>query len=99
MFCLGYEKEELKRQIAITEFVVVRKKNGKPIVCIDFMDLNKACPKDSFPLPMIDTLVDATAYHELMSFLDAILYTIKSSCTQKIQKKKLFYDLERNLLL
>ena len=50
--------------------VVVRKKNGKWRVCIDFTDLNKACPKDSFPLPHIDTMVDATAGHELLSFMD-----------------------------
>ena len=40
-------------------------------MCIDFTDLNKACPKDSFPLPHIDMLVDATAGHELLSFMDA----------------------------
>ncbi|CAL2277090.1 unnamed protein product [Prunus armeniaca] len=37
----------------------------------DYTDLNKACPKDSFPLPRIDQLVDATAGHELLSFMDA----------------------------
>ena len=51
--------------------VVVKKKNGKWRVCVDFTDLNKACPKDSFPLPKIDQLIDATAGHERMSFLDA----------------------------
>ena len=40
-------------------------------MCIDFTDLNKACPKDSFPLPHIDMLVDAMAGHELLSFMDA----------------------------
>lgn len=40
-------------------------------MCIDFTDLNKACPKDSFPLPQIDQLVDATAGHEILSFMDA----------------------------
>ena len=40
-------------------------------VCIYFTDLNKACPKDSFPLPHIDMMVDATAGHELLSFMDA----------------------------
>ena len=39
-------------------------------MCIDFTDLNKACPKDSFPLPHIDMLVDATVGHELLSFMD-----------------------------
>ena len=40
-------------------------------MCIDFIDLNKACPRDSFPLPHINMLVDATASHELLSFIDA----------------------------
>ncbi|KAJ8624791.1 hypothetical protein MRB53_033321 [Persea americana] len=51
--------------------VVVKKKMGKWRVCMDFTDLNKACPKDSFPLPKIDQLIDATAGHDRMSFLDA----------------------------
>jgi hypothetical protein len=40
-------------------------------MCIDFTDLNKACPKDSFPLPRIDMLVDSTAGYGLLSFMDA----------------------------
>ncbi|KAK0573476.1 hypothetical protein LWI29_008525 [Acer saccharum] len=40
-------------------------------MCVVFTDLNKACPKDSFPLPRIDQLVDATAGHETLSFMDA----------------------------
>ena len=51
--------------------VVVKKKSRKWRVCVDFTDLNKACPKDSFPMPRIDQLVDATAGHPRMSFLDA----------------------------
>ena len=50
--------------------VVVKKKNGKWQVCVDFTDLNKACPKDPFPFPRIDQLVDATVGHPRMSFLD-----------------------------
>ena len=51
--------------------MVVKKKNGKWRVCVDFTNLNQACPKDPFPLPKIDQLVDATAGHNQMSFLDA----------------------------
>lgn len=51
--------------------VLVRKPNGQWRTCIDYSDLNKACPKDSFPLPRIDQLVDSTARHELLSFMDA----------------------------
>ncbi|KAL5577628.1 hypothetical protein UlMin_019327 [Ulmus minor] len=55
----------------IANVVLVKKANGNWRVCVDFTDLNKACPKDSFPLPRIDQLIDATAGHELLSFMDA----------------------------
>ncbi|KAI5330104.1 hypothetical protein L3X38_029501 [Prunus dulcis] len=51
--------------------VMVRKSTGGWRMCQEYTDLNKACPKDSFLLPRIDQLVDATAGHELLSFLDA----------------------------
>lgn len=62
---------EVKYPDWLANVVVVGKKNGKWRVCIDFTDLNKACPKDPFPLPHIDALVDATAGHERLTFLDA----------------------------
>ena len=45
----------------LANVVMVKKANGKWRMCIDFTDLNKACPKDSYPLPCIDQLVDSTA--------------------------------------
>ena len=51
--------------------IVVKKKSGKWQVCVDFTDLNKACPKDPFPMPQIDQLVDSTVGHPRMSCLDA----------------------------
>ena len=51
--------------------VVVRKANGKWRLCIDYTDINKACPKDPFPLPRIDHIVASTAGCDLLSFLDA----------------------------
>jgi hypothetical protein len=57
----------------LTNTVMVKKANGKWRMCIDFTDLNKACPKDEFPLPRIDSLVDAAASSEFMSLLDCYL--------------------------
>ena len=50
---------------------MVKKANGKWRMCVDFTDLNKACPKDSYPFPRIDQLVDSTVGHQLLSFMDA----------------------------
>ena len=55
----------------LVNIVVVKKKSRKWRVCVDFTDLNKACPKDHFPMPRIDQLVDATVGHRRMSFLDS----------------------------
>ncbi|KAM0860250.1 hypothetical protein ACQ4PT_046658 [Festuca glaucescens] len=51
--------------------VLVEKSNCRWRMCIDFTDLNRACPKDDFPLPLIDQLVDNAAGCEMLSFLDA----------------------------
>ncbi|KAE8685499.1 BTB/POZ domain-containing protein SETH6 [Hibiscus syriacus] len=75
-------KEEVMKQINagflqtskypewVANIVPVPKKNGKVRMCVDYRDLNKASPKDSFPLPHIDTLVDNTAGHAWFSFMD-----------------------------
>ena len=57
----------------LTNVVLVKKTNGKWRMCVDFTDLNKACLNDSFPLPRIDQLVDSTAGHKLLTFMDAFL--------------------------
>ena len=55
----------------LANVILVKKENGKWRMCVDFTNLNKACPKDSFPLPRIDQLVDSTAEHKLLTFMDA----------------------------
>ena len=69
------KEAEAKKEIFFPKWLantmVVKKKNGKWKVCIDFTDLNRACPKDLFPMTKIDQLVDATYGHPRMSFLDA----------------------------
>ena len=46
------------------------KKDGKVRMCVDYRDINRASPKDDFPLPHIDILVDNTAQHKVFSFMD-----------------------------
>ena len=52
--------------------VSVDKKQGTIRVCIDFRDLNKACPKDNCPMPFIDQIVDECAGNEIFSFMDGL---------------------------
>ena len=51
--------------------MVMKKKNGKWRMCVDFTNLIRACPKDSYPLPRIDQLVDSALGHDRLSFLNA----------------------------
>jgi len=55
----------------LANVVLVTKANGKWRMCVDFTDLNKACSKDSYPLPSIDALVDSASGCKVLSFLDA----------------------------
>jgi hypothetical protein len=66
----------------LANIVMVQKNTGKWRMCVDFTDLNKACPKDSFPLPRIDQLVDSTAGHKILTFMDAF-----SRCNQIVMDK------------
>ena len=75
-------KEEIQKQlsvgfISVVEYpewlanvILVPKKDGKVRVCVYFRDLNKASPKDDFPLLHIDLLVDNTVGHSMLSFMD-----------------------------
>jgi len=48
----------------------VRKKNRQLRICVDFRDLSDACPKDNFPLPVTELMLDSTTGHEPLSFMD-----------------------------
>ena len=76
--------------------MVAKKKSGKWLACVDFTDLNKACPKDPFPLPRIHQLVDATAGHPRMSFLDAFKGYHQIPLTLGDQEKTSFITPTRN---
>jgi len=70
--------------------VIVKKANWKWRMCIDFTDLNKACPKDSYPLPRVDILVDSMAQHQLLSFMDAFSGYNQIRMDEADQEKTLF---------
>lgn len=50
---------------------MVKNANGKWVTCVDFTDLNKACPKNSYHIPTIDRLVDGLSGNQVLSFIDA----------------------------
>jgi hypothetical protein len=63
--------EEVHHPVWLANPVIVPKANGKLRMCIDYTSLNKACPKDPYPLPRIDQIVNSTSGCDLLSFLDA----------------------------
>jgi Reverse transcriptase (RNA-dependent DNA polymerase) len=54
----------------VTSIVPIKKKNGQIRICVDFRDLNEACPKDDFPLPVTEIIIDHTSSYEVFSFMD-----------------------------
>ena len=65
---------DLIRKVHYTKWlanvVLIKKANGKWRMCVDYIDLNKACSKDSYPRLSIDQLMDATSGFRLISFMD-----------------------------
>ena len=74
----------------LANVVMVKKANGKWRMCVDFTDLNQACPKDNFPLPRIDQLVDSTAGHKLLTFMDAFSSYNQILMAEEDQEKTAF---------
>ena len=70
--------------------VLVLKKNGTWRMCVDYTDLNKACPADPFALPRIDQIIDATAGCARLSFLDAYSGYHQIKMAVKDQEKTAF---------
>ena len=76
--------------------MVVKKKNGKWRVYVDFTDLNQACSKDLLPMPKIDQLVDARYGHSRMSFLDAFQGYHQIGLALEEQEKTTFISPDAN---
>ena len=74
----------------LTNIIMVKKSNRKWCMCVDFTNLNRACPKDSFPLPRIYQLVDSIAGHELLTFMDAFSGYNQIRISEEDQEKTTF---------
>ena len=79
----------------LANVVLVKKANGKWRMCVDFTDLNKACPKNSFTLPRMDQLVDSIAGHKLLTFMDAFSRYNQIKMAEKDQEKTAFITSQR----
>ena len=76
----------------LANIVMVKKSNKKWRMCVDFTDLNNACPKKSFPLPRIDQLVNSTTGHELLTFMDAFSGYNQILMNEEDQEKTAFVN-------
>ena len=74
----------------LANVVLVKKANGKWRMCADFTDLNKVCPKDSFPLPRIDQLMNSTIGQKLLTFMDTFSRYNQIRMAEKDQEKTSF---------
>ena len=76
----------------LANVVLVKKENWKWRMCVDFTDLNKACPKDSFSLPRIDQLMDSIA---LLTFMDTFSRYNQIKMAEEDQEKTAFITSQR----
>ena len=79
----------------LANLIMVKKANEKWRMCVDFIDLNQAYPKDSFPLPRIDQLVDSIAKHKLLTFIDAFSGYNQIQMAKEDQEKTAFITSQR----
>jgi hypothetical protein len=91
---------EIKMSTWVSNPVIVPKKNiDVRRVCVDYTSLNKHCPKDPFPLPRIDQIIDSTAGCARLSFLDAYFGYNQIKLKKEDEEKNSFYNTIRRFLL
>ena len=72
----------------VSNIVHVNKKQGKIRICIDYRNINRACPKDNYPTPYIDQIIDDYVRSEIFSFMDGFPVIIKSTYSPLINQKR-----------
>lgn len=95
---VGFIREE-QHPDWLANIVLVTKKNGHIRICIDFRNLNEACPKDEFPLPIIEIMIDNTFSYKRMSFMDGFWGYNQIKMHPNDQKNTAFRTPFWNLLL
>ena len=80
----------------LANVVMVTKPNGNWRMCVDYKNINNACPKDTYPFPTIDRLVDGAAGHKIMSFLDAYSGYNQISMHPRDKEKTTFMTADAN---
>jgi len=80
----------------LANVVMVIKSNDSWRMCVDYRNLNSACPKDSYPLPNINRLMDGAADHKILSFLDAYSDYNQISMHPKDKEKTTFMKVDAN---
>ena len=84
-------------EVPLTEWVsnpiLVDKRQGTICICIDFHDLNRACPKDNFPTPFIDQILEECAGSEVFSFMDGFFGSNQIQIKPEDQHKTAFFCL------
>ena len=78
----GFIREE-QHPDWVVNIVIILKKNEKIRICIDYRDLNAACPKDEFSLSITDVMIDNTCGFEKISFMNGYSEYNRPRCTQK----------------
>ena len=92
--------EEAHYTTWLSNVVLVKKVNDKWWMCVDYTNLNKACPRDAYPLPNIDRLIDGVAGNKVLSFLDAYsCYNQIPMATSDMSKTAFIIDDSINSLL
>jgi len=87
---------EAKYTSWLSNVVLVKKSNGIWRMCVDYTDLNRDCPKDAYPLPKIDKLVDNSSSYKLLSFMDAYSSYNQIPMAEEDKQKTAFMTESRN---
>ncbi|CAL8990805.1 unnamed protein product [Prunus brigantina] len=94
LLAAGFVEEVSYSEWLANVVLVAKQEKGKWRVCVDYTELNKACPKDNFPLPRIDQLVDSTSGNQILSFMDAY-YGYNQILVHEDDKAKTSFIIER----